>query len=171
MSTLVVLRLIHVVVGVAWAGCILFIAFFLVPAVNKLGPRGGPVMEELMVVRKMSLYLMTGVIVTILSGLSLYWIDSAGFTSKVWLASSQARVLGIGAVLTIVTAAIGAAVNGPTARKLAVLGAQVQAAGGPPSPAQATEMGRLRGRLRGAINATAVLIVVAVACMAVARYV
>lgn len=170
-STMIALRLIHIVVGVSWAGSILFIAFFLLPATNRLGAAGGPIMNELMVVKKLPIYLMAGVILTVLSGFALYWLDSAGFTSKIWLGSNQARVLGMGGVLGIIVAIIGGAVNAPTSKKLAILGAQVHAAGGPPSPEQAAEMQRLRGRLKTAINVTAVLILLAVTCMAVARYV
>ncbi|MDB4913329.1 MAG: hypothetical protein JWM95_973 [Gemmatimonadetes bacterium] len=170
-STLVLFRLIHIVVGVFWAGSIIFLAAFVLPAVTKAGPGGSSVMQQLMTVRKLPVYLMASVFITILSGIGLYWYDSAGFTSKVWLASPQARILGIGAILGIIVAIIGGTVNSPTAARLAKLGAQVQAAGGPPTSEQAAELQRLRNRLTSAVNIAAVMLIVIVACMAVARYI
>ena len=61
-------------------------------------------------------------------------------------------------------------VNGPTARQIAALGQEMQAAGGPPSPTQMAKMKALQQRLHNAGIVDAVLLGIAVAGMAIARY-
>jgi uncharacterized membrane protein len=171
MSTTMVmlLRLIHIMIGAFWVGTAVTVAAFIVPAVRGAGPAGGAVMGQLQQ-RKFSVVIMIAAILTILSGLGLYWHDSAGFSSA-WLGSGPGRTFGLGAVLAIVTMILGMSVNAPTAAKLGTLGAAVKAAGGPPSSDQAAEMQRLQARLGKAAVAAAVLLLLATAAMAVARYV
>ena len=171
MSTPVVmlLRLIHVVIGIMWVGTAVFLATFLVPAIRGAGPAGGAVMEQLQN-RKLSVWIMVAAFLTILSGLGLYAHDSAGFTSA-WLGSGPGRTYGLGAVLAILTLVIGMSVNAPTAAKMAKLGAAMKSAGGRPSPEQLAEMQQLQARMGKAAVAAAVLLVLAASAMAVARYV
>jgi hypothetical protein len=163
------LRLIHIVIGVAWGGSIIFIAMFLLPAVKATGPNGGAVMSYLTQVKRMPSYLMGGVILTILSGLALYWNDSAGFSTQ-WMASGPGKTFAFGGVMAIIVAILGGAVNAPAAARLGEIGAEIKAAGGPPSAAQAAEIQRLQGRLTSAMRATAVFLTLALIAMAVARY-
>jgi uncharacterized membrane protein len=169
--TLMLFRAVHILVGVTWVGAIVFMAVFLMPTLDALGPARGPVLRELTVVRRLPVFLMAGMLLTLLSGIGLYWFDSAGFTSKVWLASGQARTLGLGAVFAILTGIVGMTVSAPSAKKLGGLTGAVQAAGQPPTPEQAAEMNRLRGRLAGATKLSAVLLLLATLAMAIARYV
>ena len=168
-SLFLLVRLIHVVVGIAWGGAIVFIASFLLPSMKAIGPAAGPIMGHLVEKKKMPLYLMAGVLLTVLSGITLYWSDSSGFHSD-WMKSGPARTFGAGGVLAIIVAIMGMAINAPTAKKLSALGETVRASGGPPSAEQAAEMQRLQGRLAGAMKVAAVLVVAAAALMAVARY-
>jgi hypothetical protein len=50
------------------------------------------------------------------------------------------------------------------------LGGQIQASGGPPTDAQKAEMEALQDRMQGAFRTVAVLLLIAVAAMASARY-
>ena len=167
---LVLVRLIHIVVAVCWAGAVVFIAGFLLPTMKAVGPAAGPVMGHLTQARKLPVYLMAGAIVTALSGVTLFWYDSAGFSSDAWMHSASGIAFSVGGTLGIIVAVIGGAVNAPTAKKLGELGATVLASGGPPSATQAAEMERLQGRLAGAMKISAVLLVIAASAMAVARY-
>lgn len=169
-SLFLVVRLIHVVIGIVWGGSIVFAAAFLMPALRSVGPTSGPVMSYLIEKKKMPIYMMAGVVLTVLSGLTLYWNDSAGFHSE-WMKSGPARTFGAGGVLAIIVAIMGMAINAPTAKKLGAISEAVRASGGPPSPAQAAEVARLQGRLAGAMKMAAVLVIAAAALMAVARYV
>ena len=102
--------------GVFWVGAVLFIAAFLVPSVRAAGPAGGAIMRQLVEVRKLPLWLMGASVLTILSGIGLYWVDSAGFQSA-WLGSGPGRTFGLGGVLALAAAVLGMAVNAPTARR------------------------------------------------------
>jgi uncharacterized membrane protein len=164
------MRVIHILVGVFWVGTVLFIAAFLGPSVRGAGPAGGGVMQQLVQVRRLPLWLMGAAIVTIVSGLGLYWLDSSGFRSA-WLGSGPGRVFGLGGAFAILAMIVGMAVNTPTGRRLEALSARIQGSGRPPAPEEAAEMQRLQIRLARATIAVAVLLVLATAAMAVARYV
>jgi uncharacterized membrane protein len=164
------LRFIHIVVGVAWAGSVIFIAMFLLPAIRSTGPNGGAVMSYLTQVKRMPSYLMGGVILTILSGIALYWNASAGFSTQ-WMSSGPGMTFAFGGAMGIIVAILGGAVNAPTAKRMGELGAEIAASGGPPSASQAAEMQRLQTRMSAAMRAASVLLFLALTAMAVARYV
>jgi hypothetical protein len=166
----ILLRLIHIVIGVAWAGSVIFVAMFLLPAIKATGPNGGTVMSYLTQVKRLPAYMMGGVILTILSGIALYWNDSDGFSTQ-WMASGPGRTFAFGGAMGIIVAILGGAVNAPTARRMGELGAEIKAAGGPPTEVQVAEIQRLQGRLTKAMRAAAALLTLALIAMAVARYV
>ena len=164
------LRVAHIVGGVFWVGSVLFLAGFLLPGLRAAGPSAGPVMQQLVQVRRLPLWLMGAAIVTVLSGIALYWHDSAGFTSD-WLASGQARVFGMGGVLALIAVVLGMAVNSPAGKQLGALMDRLQAAGRPPTPEELAAMQALQRKLSRATTWAAVLLVLATTAMAVARYV
>ncbi|MEO8294664.1 MAG: hypothetical protein ABI613_04035 [Gemmatimonadota bacterium] len=169
-TTIILLRLIHILSGVFWVGSVLFVARFLMPALRAIGPASGPVMQQLTQVRKLPLFMMIVAILTILSGITLYWQDSGGFTGA-WIDSAPGRVFGLGGILAIVAGIIGMAINTPTGRKMGELGAAIGRSNGPPSPEQVAEIGRLQGKMYSSMQVVAVLLVLATAAMAIARYV
>jgi uncharacterized membrane protein len=170
LGTIHLLRVVHILVGAFWVGAVLFMAVFLMPSVRAAGPAGGAVMQQLVQRRRLPRWLMTASILTIVSGLGLYGVDSSGFRSA-WLGSGPGRVFGLGGILAILAAVIGMAVNFPTARRLTALAARVQSSGRPPAPDEAAEMQRLQSRLGLATAVAAALLVLATLAMAVARYV
>jgi uncharacterized membrane protein len=170
-SGLLFLRLLHIVLGVFWVGSVTFVALLLLPSLRAVGPAGGAVMQQLTQVRRLPVWMMVAAILTVLSGLGLYWYDSAGLSSSTWLASGSGRTFGLGGVLAIVAVVIGMTVNNPAGKKLGALAAQLQAAGRPPSPEEAATIQRLQERLAKAAVTVAMLLLLATAAMALARYV
>ena len=170
MSTIYLLRIVHIVSAVFWGGAVIFVAGFMLPSVRAAGPAGAPIMRQLVQVRRLPLWLMTAMIRTLLSGISLYWRDSDGFRSA-WLASGPGRAFGLGGLLGILAAGLGMAVNTPTARRLGVLTARLQAEARPPTPDEAATLSRLQATLARATVAVAVLLTMAIVARAVARYV
>jgi hypothetical protein len=162
-------RFVHVVTGVAWAGALIFIGWYLLPAIRASGPSGGAVMQQLVRVQRLPVYLMTLVVLTILSGLALFWLDMKAF-GPAWMHTGAGRTFAAGGALAILTAILGMIINAPTAKKLGALAGSIHAAGTQPSAEQAAELGRLQNRLYRASQAAAVLILLAVICMGVARY-
>ena len=170
MSLFLLARFIHVVAGVAWAGALIFIGLYLLPASRATGQAGGAVMQQLVRVQRMPVYLMSLMALTILSGLGLFWLDISAFGMS-WVHTGPGRTFSAGATFGILTAIVGGVINMPAANKLGALGASIQAGGKPPTPEQAAELQRLQHRLHSAGLWITVLVFLAVTCMAVARYV
>lgn len=168
-TLMVVLRLIHIICGVFWAGAVMTIAWFVIPAQKALGPPGSAFVQQLMFGQRLRVFVGGAMILTILSGLTMY-IRLAMLTDGVWASSTTGMVLGIGAVAAIIAGGIGGGVVSGTGKKMMALGGRIQAAGTPPTEAQRVEMQALQTRMVGAFRVIAVLLVVAVAAMASARY-
>ncbi len=168
-SMVIVLRIAHVVLGVLWVGAIVFMAAFIIPTVRAV-PTGGAMMQHIMDVRRLPAWLAVSAIVTVLSGVTLYWNASMGFTPA-WLGSGPGRTFGAGGALAIIALIIGLTVNNPGGRRLSALGATIRASGKPPTPDQVAELDRIQKRMMLSTRVIAVLLVLATTAMAAARYV
>ena len=168
-TLMIVLRLIHIICGVFWAGTAMSIAWFILPTQSVLGQAGGAFMRELMFRKRLRPFLLGAMGLTILSGLAMY-ARLAMATDYVWASSRTGMVLGIGAVAAIIAGGIGGGVVGSAGKKMMALGEVIQASGGPPTDEQQREMQALQLRTVGAFRITAILLVIAVATMAAARY-
>ncbi len=166
---MVLLRLIHILGGVFWVGTVFFITWFLFPATKATGQAGLVVMQEVMMRRKMSIYLMTAMGLTILSGLTMY-ARMAMITHGAWASTTPAKVLGFGALCGIAGGAIGGSISKATGLKMAAIGKAIQESGGPPTEAQKAEIGALQDKMQKVMRIVALLLVLAVAAMASARY-
>lgn len=165
---MVVLRLIHIVSGAVWVGALVFTTFFLMPSITAAGPGAGPFMKEF-AQRKFPQVAMTLMALTVLSGLGLMWVMSAGFTGA-WFSSSMGRTISFGAALTILAAVIGMVVNRPAMERMQKLAVEMQRAGGAPSAAQVAAMKALQSRISMASRVVTALLLLALAAMATARY-
>lgn len=167
-SLVLVLRLVHVVLGVFWAGAMIFLALFLVPAVRDAGPDGAKVMAALQ--RRRLLDVMPAVaLLTILSGVWLYWIGSGGFASAA-VTSPRGLALGVGGLLSLFAFGIGVGVMRPaTLRAGSAAQRAAQLPEGEERAAQLATVQRLRARSATAGRYVAVLLFGAAALMAVAR--
>ena len=152
---LLLARVLHIVIGVFWAGTIIFNGWLLAPAIRELGPDGGKVMGALARRGLLTILPITGIL-TILSGISLYWHASAGFNSD-YMRSRPGMIYGLGMVVTLVAFLIGFLVVRPSVEK---------AATAPPAEAQA-----FRQRAASAGNLVAGLLLIVLFCMAIGRYV
>jgi hypothetical protein len=79
-------------------------------------------------------------------------------------------VFTIGAICGIIAWASGFALLAPTIKKVGELGAEIQAAGGPPSAELMGRMQAAQARVRRIGQTDTVLIIVAIVTMATARY-
>ena len=166
-ALIVVLRLLHIVAGAIWVGAIVFLAFFLMPTVAAAGPGGGPFMREFGK-RKIPQFMMSLMAITVLSGLGLMGVI-ASRSDGTWFSSPMGRVISLGAALALLAAGYGLVVNRPIGMRMQQISAEIQ--GGQPTPAQAAEMQALQAKLRQASQVVAVILLLAVAAMAVGRYV
>jgi hypothetical protein len=162
---MLVFRVLHLLCGAFWLGGALIGAFFLGPIAHSMGPDGGRFMEQLMQRRKFGMYMSLAGGVTVLTGLAFL---GHGLSSEMWRASNYGRVMMFGSATGILALVLGHAINLPTARRLGALGAGVQAAGGPASPAQLAEVARLQKRLQRGSVWGAILLSITAAAMAAA---
>lgn len=167
---MIILRLLHIVAGAAWVGFAVFVAFLLGPAIQDSGPEGGKVMGALMR-RGMMVAMPLLAVTTLLSGLWLYWKVSAGFNSA-YMGSPAGAMFGAGGALSILAFALGMTISRPAMMKVTAL-MQSLGASTPPDERERTmkEVAHLRARASAASRWLSLLLVAALACMAIARYV
>jgi hypothetical protein len=166
---LLILRFVHVVGGALWVGMAVYTTVYLLPSIEEAGPDGGKVMAGLQ--RRGVLTVLPALaLLTILSGVWLYWQASGGLDSR-FVRSGMGLGLGIGGLASIAAYALGIAVLRPSMMRAARLMAEI----GPTTPeserqARLEEARRYRARGSRAGQIVSVLLLVAVGAMAVARY-
>ncbi len=165
---LIVLRIVHVVGGVFWAGAILFVVHFLEPAVRDAGPDGARVMQALGKRRYLEV-VPTVAALTLLSGYALYW-RTFGRIHPGPSASGVELALGLGGLASLIAFVIGVSLLRPSALRIGSLGAELAQAPDGRKAAIQEEIGRLRLRLRKSGRWVAILLSVAILTMAVGRY-
>jgi uncharacterized membrane protein len=165
-SVIILLRLLHIMCGAIWFGAVIVMTFYFMPAIGAAGPAGGAVMKQVGD-RKYPQFVMAMMGLTILSGLGLMWYASSAF-GPVWFRSPMGRTISLGAAIAIVASIYGSVFLRPTVMRMQALGAEM--AGGAPNPAQATEMKTLQSKVTTATRLVAILMILAVAAMAGARY-
>ena len=163
------LRLIHILAGVFWAGAMFMMAGFLLPTVSDTGEAGGRFIQHLVQRRRLPIFLGIAMGLTVLSGLAMYARLTAA-THGAWAGSRPGMAYGVGGLAAILGAAVGAIIGSSAGRRLAAIGQSASQAGKPPSVEQQAEIQRLQGRMRFAARTAAGLLAIAVAAMAVARY-
>src|SRR2546428_10007876 len=77
-ATMILLRVIHILSGVFWAGATFFLVGFLQPVVAASGPEGGRLMQRLTSQKRFQMAMPVAAGLTILSSLALYGRVSAG---------------------------------------------------------------------------------------------
>ena len=168
---MVVFRIVHVVAGVIWVGSVFMFVIWVSPSAAAIAPAGAPLMGELLGKRRLVDRLLTAAGITVLAGLFLYWRDWHVYPSfGDWVSSTFGATLTIGMVCAITAMAIGGSVTRPSVRRMLALGRQVAESGAPPTPEVAAELGAIQTRLKVAARISLALLIVAVVCMASARY-
>ncbi|HZA92131.1 MAG TPA: hypothetical protein VE420_05850 [Gemmatimonadales bacterium] len=163
------LRLVHILAGIFWVGAAFLIAGFLIPTVRATGREGGRFMQHLMQQKKLPIYLAVAMLLTVLSGFTLYGrLVSA--TNGAWAGTRSGMVYGLGGLAALVGALVGMLVSGRAARRMATVGQSAAQAGGPSAEQQA-EIERLQRRMTVGSRLVAVFLGIAAAAMAVGRYV
>jgi hypothetical protein len=166
-SLTLILRLIHILAGVFWAGSAFLMAGFLVPTMRATGREGGVFIQHLMRERRLHIALGVAMLLTVLSGVTMY-AKLAAATHGAWAGTAPGIAYGVGAVAAVAGGITGAIFGGSAGRRIAAISSRVGAGG--PSPEQQAEMGRLQSRIRNGTKLTAALLGVAVGAMAIARY-
>src|SRR5258705_9721047 len=110
-AEILVLRLVHILSAILWVGSGLFTSFFLVPVLTASPAVMGQVVGGL-TRRRLFLVLQIAAALTILSGLRLLAIDSAGFAGS-YLATGTGRTFAISGLLAFIAAVVSFGGSGP----------------------------------------------------------
>lgn len=165
-----VFRFVHIIAGALWFGSAFLFSLFLGPAAAKVGPASAPVMHVAVKERKVA-KVITGLAITAVSAGWIMWLYHANQAGlQAWWDLTEAKVLLLGGVLATIAMFEGLHGVGNNVEKLVDLGDEVAGSGGPPSPEQAAVMQRLGAAIERSSKIDLVLLFLAVACMATARY-
>jgi len=168
-NLILVLRLVHILSGVIWAGGAFVMAWFVEPTVRAAGDDGRRFMQRLGATGTFSRAMAITAGATVLAGVWLLWIFSSGFNFD-FFETGRGLALGIGMILGVAAFVVGFVMQNRPIRRMAGIGRSVAAAGGPPSAAQAAELEKLTGTVRLGGRIVAGLLLVTVILMATARY-
>lgn len=167
-AELLVLRLLHVLGGIAWVGFASFNTWFLIPALGTAGPAGGAVLAGLQQ-RKLFTVLPIIALVTILSGLRLLMITSTGFSAE-YFATRPGLAYAAGGVAGIAGFLIALLLTRPKMARAGALMAGRAAADADRQRAIDAEVATLRAGAASSGLVSTLLLLVSAAAMAVARY-
>ncbi|MEK7817503.1 MAG: hypothetical protein AAB281_04530 [Actinomycetota bacterium] len=165
-----VLRIAHIFTGVFWAGAAITVAAFIEPSLRAMGPDGGKFVEQFVSVRKFSVYMGVASLITVATGGGLFAIVYSDRLGMEWVGSVSGISIIVGSLAGIVAFAEGMLVNRPTGDRMAVLGAQMKNAAGPPAPEVVAEMQALQERLRKAGVNSAILLCISIIGMSLAHW-
>lgn len=165
----ILLRIIHIFAGVFWVGSVALVVFFVQPTAAALGPDAQKFMQHLIFRRRLTDIILGAAVLNIIAGLLLYWHVSGGL-QVAWITSGAGIGFTVGALAALGAFSVGAFVSRPAILRSGAMGAQIQAAGQPPSPEQLAELNQLQMKGATAGRWTLVLVAIALLFMATARY-
>ena len=90
---MIVFRVIHVMLAIAWGGALFLLVVFLQPTAKAIGPAAGPFMRELLGVRHLTDWLLRIAGATIVAGGFLYWHDMQAVRGSRRLPRQRVRAL------------------------------------------------------------------------------
>jgi uncharacterized membrane protein len=169
---MIVLRLFHIVGGALWFGSAFLFAGFIGPAAAETAPASGVLMSAVVKKRRVAEVIKWLAITTVVAGWTIWLVDlsKVGWSITTWLSSPFGLVLTIGGILATAAAYFGITGIGNNVEKLVEIGDQVAASGGPPTPEQGAQMAHLGAEIKRHGPIDLVLLFLAVAAMATARY-
>lgn len=166
-TLMIVLRVIHIFGGVYWVGASFFMAFLLSPAIKAAGSHGTRTLARLLDATYYATAFPVAAISTTLAGMILYYKISDGFNLD-WMESTGGVVLSIGSVAGLLAMGHGGAALGSRTSRAAEMVKNFGLDG--PTPQQEAEFLTLMEETDRHTKISLVLMLIALFCMATARY-
>lgn len=165
---MVLLRLIHIVLGVLWVGSVFAMTIVLAPAMQQLGLPLDPVVKAL-THRKFSQMMMAFGGLNVLAGISMFYLLSHGHEAT-FFASHFGQALSFGGLCAILALVIGGSVQRPAMDKVQKI--RVELGANPPKgdDPRVAQIAVLQQRIVNAGKLVFALLLLAVCAMATARY-
>jgi uncharacterized membrane protein len=165
----IVLRFVHVVASVCWAGGGFVSFLFIEPTARDLEPAGMQFLQHMAGKRRFNMFMVINSTLTVLSGALLLWRDASG-QWLTWLNTGPGLGFALGSVAGIVVYFVGMFGIGMPTGKLSQIGEAIQIAGGPPTPEQLAEMQKLDKTISFYSKVDFSLVAISLILMATARY-
>ncbi len=165
---LYVLRIVHIVGAIFWAGGVLFATHFVEPALRDCGSDGAK-LEQALRRRHSADAMLFAAVLTLASGFWLY-LRAYGRVHPGMGATAPQVWFGVGGLLALVAFLLELLVTRPSAARAAALELQLAQAPAGQRDAIALDVARLRRRTRAGGRAIVGLLTVTMICMAVGRY-
>jgi uncharacterized membrane protein len=139
---LIILRFVHVVASVSWAGGGFVTFLFVGPTAKDLEPAGTQFMAHMAGKRRFNGFMVINSTLTVLSGALLLWASTGGDLST-YIQSGPGLGFALGSLAGIIVYFVGMFGVGMPTGKLSQLGEEIQKAGTPPTPVQVAQMQKL----------------------------
>jgi uncharacterized membrane protein len=166
---LIVLRFVHVVASVCWAGGSFIYFLFVEPTAKALQPTGMQFVQYMVNKRRFSIFMSIASTLTVLSGALLLW-QFAGGRLLAYVQTGPGLGFVLGSVAGIVVYFVGMFGVKPRADRMAQIGKEIQAGGGAPSPTQGAELQKLDKEMSAIGLADFILVAISLILMGTARY-
>jgi hypothetical protein len=166
---IIVLRLIHILSGAFWFGSVFSTFVFVQPTVLALGPEGQRVMVHVLRDRRFLDAVLGAALLTGIAGGILFLRDSSGLRPSFVFGASGIgfTVGGVAGLLALLTFVF---VGYPTTRRVVAIGSRLEAEGRPPTAEEQALLVRSQRVLKPLGVVVLVLVTIAAAAMATARY-
>ena len=166
MTTLMILRIVHIVFGIYIAGSYLFLVPILEPRLKRLGPAiQSPVMRALMPI--LTPINAISFIIIIGTGLAMTLIMRSGALNTLFVTTwGWAMIIGLVATLAVCVVGFGFLMT--TGFRMDKLGRSIE--GRAPTPDEGKQLHQLSARIETLSRVNLVLIVIALATMIASRY-
>ena len=165
----IVLRFVHVIASVCWAGGGFVTFLFLEPTAKDLEPTGMRFLQHMIGKRRFNMFMIINSTLTVFSGALLLW-NATGGNLATYMSTGPGLGFALGSLVGIAVYFVGMFGVGPRAGKLAKIGDAIQLAGGPPTPEQVAEIQKLDREMSMFSKIDFWLVALSLALMATARY-
>jgi len=169
MFYLIVLRFVHVIASVCWAGGGFIMYLFVEPTAKSLAPMGMQFIQHMAGKRRFNIFMVINSTLTVLSGALLLWHSTNGNLGT-YMSTGPGLGFALGSLVGVAVYFVGMFGVGMRVGKMSKIGEEIQKAGGPPSPAQAAELQKLDKEVSFYSKIDFWLVALSLTLMATARY-
>lgn len=162
-------RLFHIVFGTIWVGSNLFMALFLYPAVKRSGSIGNQFIPYLPKTNNMPVTMTVSGFIAIITGIWIIYYQSRFSWS--YFTSSFGMCILIGGILGVIAFLNGVFYIRPKGLKIDKIGTKISQSGNPPTQEDIKEIGSLSNSIVKATNFEAVILLLCLIFMSLARYI
>ena len=169
MFYLIVLRFVHVIASVCWAGGGFIMYLFVEPTAKSLAPMGMQFIQHMAGKRRFNMFMVINSTLTVLSGALLLWHSTNGNLGT-YMSTGPGLGFALGSLVGVAVYFVGMFGVGMRVGKMSKIGEEIQKAGGPPTPAQTAELEKLDKEVSLYSKIDFWLVALSLTLMATARY-